>query len=136
MNKNKLFSFDVGLVVDFGGVFGSGESDDPGDIAEMLSNLADDGKSNTLALPVLATISAFLMAFFGSIATALANTTNGEDRGWLSRLALYVGPSINLGPIYLTTGACIGGFGCFAAGGGIRFGNFGIGILIPLHLFW
>lgn len=45
---------------------------------------------------------------------------------------MYIGLSINLGFVYLKIGHCISGFGCFVIDGGLRFGLFGIGILIPV----
>lgn len=131
--KKDLISFDVGLVFDLGGFFIAGETDEPGDIADGLGDIGDSVDVFDSWLPFAAT-GALLSSFFGSVAEAASNAA--EEKGFFSSLALYVGPSINLGPIYLTTGACIGGFGCWAAGGGIRFGSFGIGILIPIGNWW
>ena len=133
---SRLFSLDLGLVVDLGGVFGQAETDDPGEAFEGIGDAADgiDIDIDSYALPL---IGAGAVAALSDTAKAVEKTTEeAAEKGIVDRLAFYIGPSINLGPIYFTAGACIGGFGCAAVGGGLRFKSFGIGVLVPIWKWW
>ena len=69
-----------------------------------------------------------------SLAHAADHASGGQ--AWYQNFALYIGPIIDIGFIYFTIGACLGGFGCVAGGGGLKFGNFGIGVLFPFWKWW
>lgn len=76
-----------------------------------------------------------LQIVFLSILSLAAQATEKASQGL--QFALYAGPELSIGPVFLTCGACMGQFGCFAVGGGINIGkNWGIGILIPIWIWW
>ena len=132
-----LFSIDIGLVVDLGGLIGQAETSNPESTLDDISDGADTiGNSvdiDSITLPIVGTS---LIALSQTAKAVEEATKQASEQGMLERLAFYIGPSINLGFIYFTAGACLGGFGCFAVGGGLRFGSFGIGVLIPIQKWW
>ena len=65
---------------------------------------------------------------------AFAQATEKAARG--VQFAFYIGPTISFGPFYFTFGACLGQFGCFAVGGGLRIAGVGVGILVPIWPWW
>ena len=130
-----LLSLDVGLVIDLGGVFGQAETDDPGEAMDTVGDVAD-GIGDSVGSYTLPFIGAGLIGLSQTAKAVEQATTEATEKGWFERLALYVGPSLNLKFVYLTAGVCVGGFGCFAVGGGIRLGSFGIGFLIPIWKWW
>jgi len=131
----QLFSLDVGLVVDLGGVFAQTETRDPG---ETMDNIGDitDGIGDSVGGYTLPFVGAGLVALSQTAKAVEETTKQAAEKGLLDRLAFYIGPSVNLGFLYFTMGPCIGGFGCLAIGGGFRFGSFGIGVLIPIWKWW
>jgi len=130
-----LFSLDIGVVVDFGGILGQAETDDPENAIETISDVTD-GIGDSIDGYTLPFIGVGLVGLSQTAKAVEKTTEEATQKGLLERVALYIGPSLNLKFVYLTTGVCIGGFGCFAIGGGVRFGSFGIGFLIPIWKWW
>lgn len=142
----------IGLVINIGGLLGQGNStsgDESGDgitnsITDGLSDIADSiggifDERRMLQVPWY-NIPKFLMMIllFPAILPTLVYAANPEihHHSWYQNFAFYIGPVIDIKFIYFTAGICIGGFGCAAGGGGIKLGNFGIGVLFPFWKWW
>ncbi len=65
-----------------------------------------------------------------------AEGPKAEEKSFVHSLAFYVGPLLDMKYIFVTVGACLGGFGCLAGGGGVVFGRFGLGVLFPFWKWW
>lgn len=141
----------IGLVIDLGGLLGQAEggsdtaSDSSGggessflsDIADAIGGTIDE--RGMIQIPIRNIPKAIkalwmLPVLLPSLAHAADHASGG--RAWYQNFALYIGPIIDIGFIYFTIGACLGGFGCVAGGGGLKFGNFGIGVLFPFWKWW
>jgi hypothetical protein len=137
----------IGIVVNLGGLIGQAEGDGVDGIGEggegFLSGIADAvggsfDERRMLRIPLKNIIRAMkviptLPILFPSLAFA---ASGGKVQPWYSHFAFYIGFLLDLKIFYLTLGACLGGFGCLAAGGGIKLGNFGIGLLFPIMKWW
>lgn len=158
----------IGVVVDFGGVVGQGQSglgNSSGDVgcldcdtdycgnghhhsacdSDYGGGCDSDLSDSDCSITALDRVKEQLSLWFGRVALtiqlmilstifAFAHGTEKISRG--IQFAFYIGPTVSFGPLYFTCGACIGQFGCFAVGGGIQFGGWGIGILIPIWPWW
>lgn len=115
----------LGVVVDFGGIIG-----DAGTDHESVGDLADGMTS-------VAVIGGGLAGFATKSAKAVEDAkADSIEAGWWNSVAFYIGPILRIGFLYVTAGACLGGFGCFAVGGGIALGSLRVGVLIPLSKWW
>jgi hypothetical protein len=140
----------IGLVIDFGGLLGQGEVGGGGDtetggggVGDILSSVADAvggivDERRMIQVPlrnIPKVIKNFqiLPLLVPSLALA-ADKTAGK--AWYQNFAFYIGPVIDVGFLYFTAGACLGGFGCLAGGGGLKLGSFGIGVLFPFWKWW
>ncbi len=138
-----------GLVIDLGGLFGQGEGDansetfdgigdgdwGGGSSSDSDFDFFDDFTSKPLLQRAFTTCALFLLSSAALFAQKVSETAD-KAQSWYHHLAFYIGPVISFGPIYFTGGACLGGFGCFAVGGGIKIGNWGIGVLFPIWIWW
>ena len=128
-------SLNIGIVVDFGGILGQANTDSSSDLEDQVSDWnLDESDFDSLVLPITGATALVGLQKTANAVEQIARDTS--ERSLLNRLALFIGPAINIGPIYLTAGPCIGGFGCFAVGAGINLGRFGIGFLIPIWKWW
>ncbi len=75
-----------------------------------------------------------LQIFFLGIVSSFAQSAQNTSKSL--QFALFAGPEISIGPIFLTGGVCFGQFGCLAIGGGVHHKGFGGGILIPIWPLW
>lgn len=141
----------IGIVIDLGGLLGQGEgSTEGGDstsdsgggdgilesVASAIGGVVDERRMIRVPLrniPRAIKSLRMLPLLLPSLALA-ADKAGGKS--FLSRLAIYVGGIFDIGIFYVTVGGCFGGFGCAAAGGGLKFGNFGIGVLFPFWKWW
>ena len=140
----------IGVVINFGGLLGQGDgaggsdagSDGGGgdgilsDIASTIGGIVDERRMIQVpfrniprAIKGLRTLPLLIPSL------ALAADQAG-GKAWYNNFALYIGPVIDIGFIYVTVGACLGGFGCLAGGGGLKFGSLGIGVLFPFWKWW
>lgn len=144
------FGLAIGIVIDLGGLLGQGEGASGGDTtsdgggggdflsdaASAIGGVVDERRMIQVpirniprALKALKT----LPLLFPSLAMAAGEAS---EKSFLHHIAFYIGPIFDIGIFYVTVGACIGGFGCAAGGGGLKFGNFGIGVLFPFWKWW
>lgn len=141
----------IGLVIDLGGLLGQGEggiggnntANSGGGGGDLLSDFANAiggtlDERRIIQVPfrnIPKAIKNFRMLplLFPSLVLAAEKT---ESKVWYHNLAIYIGPEIDIGFLYFTVGACLGGFGCLAGGGGLKLGNFGIGVLFPFWKWW
>ena len=146
------FGLAIGLVIDLGGIIGQGEtapgvgdsSSDGGggsaldSLADSIGGIVDERRMIQVPLrniPRALRVLRSTPLLIPSLAMA-ATTEAAGDKPFYRHFALYIGPILSLGFLYGTAGICLGGFGCFAGGGGLKFGNFGIGVLFPIHKMW
>lgn len=140
----------IGVVIDFGSVIGQAEAAGGGetssgggggdgilsDIADSVGGIVEKGmiqvplKNIPKAIKVLSNLPLFVPSI------AMAADKAGGEKAWYQNVAFYIGPIIDVGFIFFTVGACLGGFGCAAGGGGLKFGNFGVGVLFPFWKWW
>lgn len=140
----------IGLVIDLGGLLVQGERGIGGDTAnsgggggDFLSDVADAvggivDERRMIQVPfrnIPKVIKNFRMLPLLIPTLALA-ADKVVGKAWYHNFAFYIGPVIDVGFIYFTAGACLGGFGCLAGGGGLKLGNFGIGVLLPFWKWW
>ena len=139
----------IGIVFDLGGILGQGEGDNGAggagngggggdiisDVADAVGGIVDrrgliqvPWRNIPRALKVLS--SGVLMA------PLMAHAAETAERSFGSRIAFYIGPVLDVGWLYFTVGACLGGFGCAAGGGGIKLGPIGLGVLFPFWKWW
>lgn len=141
----------IGIVLDLGGLIGQGEGSGDGetssgggggdgilsDIADSVGGIVDERRMIQIPLrniPKAIKALRNLPLLVPSLALAADKATGGK--AWYQSVAFYIGPIIDVGFIYFTAGACLGGFGCAAGGGGLKFGNLGIGVLFPFWKWW
>lgn len=146
------FGLAIGLVIDFGGLIGQGEtapgmgdsSSDGGgggaweSLADSVGGIVDERRMIQVPLrniPRAIKVLRSTPLLLPSLAMA-ATAEKVGDKPFYRHIALYIGPVLSLGFFYGTAGICFGGFGCFAGGGGLKFGNFGIGVLFPILKMW
>lgn len=141
----------IGLVIDLGGLLGQGEGASGGstetgggdgggdflsDVADMVGGVVDERRMIQVPFRnIPKAIKNFRMLPFFVPSLALAAEKTGS-KAWYHNFAFYIGPVIDVGFLYFTAGACLGGFGCLAGGGGLKLGNFGIGVLFPFWKWW
>lgn len=155
----------IGIVIDLGGVLAQGEvapvsSDNGGDGVD-----GRDSGGFSISLPsVSSTLDCVAVAVGGYVdargmvrvpfrhipralkflrsapfllpGVVCASSAEQAEKSFLHSLAFYVGPILEWKFVYVTVGACLGGFGCLAGGGGLMFGRFGIGVLVPFWKWW
>lgn len=140
----------IGIVFDLGGILGQAEGDNGGDGASdgggggggFISHIADTvggvvDRRGMIRVPWKNIPLAMKFLLSGSLMLPLmAHAAETTERSFGSRIALYVGPVFDIGRLYLTAGACLGGFGCAAGGGGIYLGPIGLGVLFPFWKWW
>ncbi|MDB5260631.1 MAG: hypothetical protein JWN37_862 [Candidatus Nomurabacteria bacterium] len=145
------FGVALGIVIDLGGILGegSGISDDisTGDggggggdvlasIADSVGGILDERRMIQVPfrnIPKAIRAMRILPLLLPELALA---AEKAAGKAWYKRVAFYIGPNLDIGFLFVTVGACLGGFGCLAGGGGIRFGSFGIGALFPFWKWW
>lgn len=139
----------IGLVIDLGGLLGQGEGAGDGntetggggggflsDVADAVGGIVDERRMIQVPFRnIPKAIKNFRMLPLLVPSLALAADKAG-GKAWYHNFAFYIGPVIDVGFIYFTAGACLGGFGCLAGGGGLKLGNFGIGVLFPFWKWW
>lgn len=140
----------MGLVIDLGpallhaGWSSSGDPDRPkgGDkerIEEVLNaisrNIGGFLKEGVIRVPLSSTWKALraLPLCMPLIAAAAGGTS---ARSPFAKVGFFIGPSIEWRFVYVTIGICVGGFGAFGIGGGIRFRRWGIAGLVPFLRMW
>lgn len=140
----------IGIVIDLGGILGQGEMDNGGDSASdgggdgggFVSDVADAiggtvDRRGLIQVPWKNIPRALKLLSSGALAAPLmAHAAETAERSFGSRIAFYIGPVLDVGRFYFTVGACLGGFGCAAGGGGINLGPIGLGILFPFWKWW
>ena len=152
----------IGLALDFGGLIGQGDvaigggdsdasggsdgggesptgsegsdvlgslSDAVSDAASAIGGIVDERRVIRVPLRNIPRALRMLPLIMPSLALA---AEQAGSKGWGDRWAIYVGPIFTFSFFYVTIGGCIGGFNCFAFGGGIMFKSFGLGVLIPI----
>lgn len=148
------FGLAIGVVIDLGGILGQGEGSIGGDgasdggggggdiISDAASGIADAvggivDRRGLIQVPWKNIPRALKVLSSGVlVAPMMAHAAETAERSFGSRIAIYVGPVLNIGWFHLTVGACFGGFGCAAGGGGINLGPIGLGVLFPFWKWW
>ena len=139
----------IGIVIDLGGILGQGEGDngadgtsDGGGGGDFISDAADAiggivDRRGLIQVPWRNIPRALKMLSSGVLmAPLMAHAAETAERSFGSRIAFYIGPVLDVGWLYFTVGACLGGFGCAAGGGGIKLGPIGLGVLFPFWKWW
>lgn len=139
----------IGVVFDLGGILGQGEGGGGGDAVgggggggDILSAAADAvggvlDRRGLIQVPWYNIPRALKVIATGGLTMPLmAHAAQAAERSIGSRLAFYIGPVLDVGWLYFTVGACLGGFGCLAGGGGVKLGPIGLGVLFPFWKWW